>query len=96
MADAIPLCARYDADADVLYLNRSREPAARGVEDESGIVWRYRSDGVLVGATLVDFQHLQECMGEAALTIELSQKFGLSQEEASVTLLAAIVGGQHD
>lgn len=41
--------------ADTLYLSSRREAAARGVEDEFGILWRYDAAGSVIGMTIVDF-----------------------------------------
>ena len=74
MANANPFSVRYDARADVLYLNVSCEPAVRGVEDANGIVWRYGRDGSVIGATIVDFY---ECwLGrQTDLANEISRHF---------------------
>ena len=45
----------YDKDADVLYITTPHQPAHRGVEDESGLVWRYGVEGRPLGCTVMDF-----------------------------------------
>lgn len=45
----------YDKKSDVLYITISHQPAHRGFEDESGLVWRYDGEGRALGCTVLDF-----------------------------------------
>ncbi len=58
--EGMPFEARYDAEADVMYLRRAdkRGPAARTVATEGGHAVRYDADGDLIGLTIVDAQRL--------------------------------------
>ena len=71
----------YDAFSDVLYISRKSENATRGMEDRSGIVWRYNSDGVLVGATIIDFQELWAGRSDD-LAAKISEKFDVPVPQA--------------
>jgi uncharacterized protein YuzE len=55
MSNLRPFNVVYDRESDVLYISTRREPAARGIEDKNGIVWRYDRQGELIGATVLDF-----------------------------------------
>ena len=48
---------RYDKHGDVLYVSAGRKPAIRGVEDSSGIVWRYDAGGEVISATVIGFRN---------------------------------------
>ena len=48
----------YDRRTDVLYISTVREASTKGIEDKYGIVWRYGQNGILIGATVVDFREL--------------------------------------
>ena len=58
----IPFEARYDAEADVLYLRRvgRREAAARTFATQEGHAVRYDSDGEIIGFTFVNVRRLVE------------------------------------
>jgi uncharacterized protein YuzE len=84
-----PAVARYDPDADVLYLTLRREAATRGVEDERGMVWRYGSDGVLVGVTVIDFRDIW-LPQKAALADEISRHSSISFGQASEAIESAV------
>jgi uncharacterized protein YuzE len=45
----------YDRDSDVLYITTPYRAAERGIEDETGLVWRYDGRGQLLGCTILDF-----------------------------------------
>jgi uncharacterized protein YuzE len=75
----------YDQDSDVLYISKRAEPAARGIEDRWGIVWRYDKDGELIGATIVDF-HFQWSSRRSLLTDEISKRFNIPEPQASVVV----------
>ncbi|MCF6122504.1 MULTISPECIES: DUF2283 domain-containing protein [Mesorhizobium] len=79
----------YDADSDVLYISRRRDVAARGIEDKSGIVWRYDRSGELIGATVVDFHDLWASRGDE-LASELSEKFHVPTPQAQVVVNFAL------
>lgn len=75
----------YDRDSDVLYINASREPAMRGVEDKYGIVWRYDRDGELIGVTVIDFGTYWLTRREL-LAGEISKRFHIPAKQAKVVL----------
>jgi uncharacterized protein YuzE len=81
----------YDSDSDVLYISKRREPAARGIEDKDGIVWRYDGDGDLIGATVIDFYD-HWFSRRALLADHLSKRFGISAPQAMVVLDHALEG----
>lgn len=56
MANTKTFQVTYDSDSDVLYIHYRKIPAARGIEDDEGVVWRYDSTGELIGVTVVDFE----------------------------------------
>jgi hypothetical protein len=70
----------YDASADVLYVTRRPGTAARGIEDTSGVVWRYDEVGTAISATILDFR---ERWGgrESELADHLSREFGISSPQ---------------
>jgi uncharacterized protein YuzE len=68
------LHAKYDRNSDVLYISAKREAAIRGIEDRSGIVWRYGSGGDLIGATIIDYFDLWR-ENKSALVKEIAEKF---------------------
>jgi uncharacterized protein YuzE len=75
----------YDRDSDVLYISTRQTPAARGVEDRLGIVWRYDSAGELIGATVVDYyDHWSSKRSE--LSREIARKFDIPQKVAETVL----------
>jgi uncharacterized protein YuzE len=79
----------YDRDSDVLYISIPGAPAARGIEDALGIVWRYDGDGELIGVTIVDFfdrwyPHWSELTRELAKRLDISEK----QAEAMLSQIA--------
>lgn len=75
----------YDPDGDVLYISKRKAPAARGVEDKFGIVWRYDSGGELIGATIVDFYD-RWFRDKDALAVRLSREFHITPPQARVVL----------
>jgi uncharacterized protein YuzE len=58
----IPFEARYDAEADVLYLRRVDRsgPAARTLASREGHAVRYDADGEVIGFTIVNARRLIE------------------------------------
>jgi hypothetical protein len=84
-----PFSASYDAESDVLYISRNHEVAVRGVEDESGVVWRYDEHGVLIGATVMDFREawLDRL---AALSDEISSRFDAPAREIAAAIDDAV------
>jgi hypothetical protein len=73
----------------VLYISIPGAPAARGIEDSLGIVWRYDGDGELIGVTIVDFYdrwypHWSELTRELAKRLDISEK----QAEAMLSQIA--------
>lgn len=77
--------ALYDREADVLYISTHDAPAARGVEDDRGIVWRYDSRGHLIGATIMDY-HDHWDRQRSNLTEALAAKFAIPQGTAERVL----------
>lgn len=75
----------YDRRADVLYISKRIEPAARGLEDEYGIVWRYSRDGELISATVMDFHDLWTDK-KLELADALSDHFHISHPQAEVVV----------
>jgi uncharacterized protein YuzE len=75
----------YDRDGDVLYVSKRKAPASRGVEDQYGIVWRYDSDGELIGATIVDF-YRRWFKEKDDLAVRLSREFHITPPQARVVL----------
>jgi len=55
MSDNAAFQIDYDEYADVLYITSKNDVATKGNEDDSGIVWRYDRDGILISATVLDF-----------------------------------------
>jgi uncharacterized protein YuzE len=79
----------YDADSDVLYVRNGRGAAARGMEDENGIVWRYDGEGTIVGATVVDLR--RRWLGrEHILTDELSRRLRIPATKAKAAVERAL------
>jgi uncharacterized protein YuzE len=70
----------YDPDADVLYLSIRQAPAARGIEDRDGIVWRYDNNDKLIGVTIIDY-HEQWAGRFRQLVGDLSEKFNIPKQE---------------
>jgi uncharacterized protein YuzE len=58
MADMKHFNVTYDSASDVLYISTVKVAAARGVEDEHGILWRYAGNGELIGVTILDYRDL--------------------------------------
>ncbi len=75
----------YDQIADVLYISTRRDVSTRGVEDSYGVVWRYDSEGELIGATIVDFDDYWHDKHEL-LAKELSKRFDIPQRQALTVL----------
>jgi uncharacterized protein YuzE len=71
----------YDPAADVLYLSVRQAPAARGIEDRDGLVWRYDSYNKLIGVTILYFREhwAEEKFGQ--LVGELSEKLDIPAKE---------------
>jgi uncharacterized protein YuzE len=78
----------YDHNADVLYLSIRQAPAARGIEDREGIVWRYDNNDKLIGATILDY-HEHWARKFRQLVGDLSEKFDIPIEE-----IERAIGGQ--
>ena len=80
----------YDRDSDVLYMSTKQSaPAARGVPDALGIVWRYDSMGELIGATIWDFQYMWSTR-HSELTRAVSTKFDIPENQTERVLGHAI------
>ena len=79
----------YDTIADVLYITVRKEPAASGVEDCHGIVWRYDSNGELIGATVVDFYD-EWYSKQVELTQEISRHFHIPAPQAKIIVEKAM------
>ena len=89
MAVSQAFSATYDALTDVLYISNQTAAATRGVEDSLGIVWRYGSDGDLIGATVVDFVDLW-AKRSGALAEQLSAHFKIPHPQALMVLEQAL------
>ena len=75
--------ASYDSDADVLYLVVglwAGKMAIKGVEDRMGIVWRYGSDGNVIGATVLDY-HCRWHGKPFQLVSHLSERLDVSRQD---------------
>jgi uncharacterized protein YuzE len=88
MSDMVSFTVAYDKRTDVLYIAARKEPAAKGTTDDYGIVWRYDSNGKLIGATVMDFHeywddHL------ALLERQLSDRFDVPVSQMRVVLKRA-------
>jgi uncharacterized protein YuzE len=81
----------YDGDSDVLYISVRKAPAARGIEDGYGIVWRYDGDGELIGATIVGF-HDDWFNNRPTLSDEISRRFEIPSQQARVIVDQAMNG----
>ena len=81
MAKSVSFNVAYDAKSDVLYITARREASPRAREDRLGIVWRYGSDGDLIGATVMDFR---EIWSERAseLADRLAERFDIPAPQA--------------
>lgn len=77
--------ASYDSDADVLYLVVRREAAIKGVEDRLGIVWRYGSEGNVIGATVLDY-HCRWHDKPSQLVSHLSERLDVSRQDIEFAL----------
>ncbi|RYX90976.1 MAG: DUF2283 domain-containing protein [Bradyrhizobiaceae bacterium] len=75
----------YDRDSDVLYISTRDAPAARGIEDSHGIVWRYDGQGSLIGATVIDY-HDHWHTKRSDLTEAIASKFEIPQGAAERVL----------
>jgi hypothetical protein len=84
-----PFSISYDQRADVLYIVRAYEPAAKGVESKNGIVWRYGSHGNLIGATVMDFVDLWAQHSDV-LAAELSHHFHIAHAIAAGAIKEAL------
>ncbi|SHE69110.1 Protein of unknown function [Kaistia soli DSM 19436] len=85
MNDISTFIVRYDRTNDVLYIATKSAPAARGVQDAWGILWRYAGDGDLIGATIMDFDEL---WGDrtAELAAKLASSFDIPEPQTEITL----------
>jgi hypothetical protein len=75
----------YDANSDVLYVTGRTEPAARGVEDSHGIVWRYSAGGDVISATIMDFHDIWASQPDA-LAMEIAKRFDIPRPQAQVVV----------
>jgi hypothetical protein len=76
----------YDHADDVVYLTTNhglsaRGYAARGIEDQDGILWRYDDSGALIGATVVGLRE-RWSRDQSRLASEISRRFDISGIEA--------------
>jgi uncharacterized protein YuzE len=76
----------YDRDSDVLYISTRDVAASRGVEDAAGIVWRYDSEGDLIGATVVDFDDYWGGPKRAELAKAIAKRFSIPETAADTVL----------
>ena len=75
----------YDRDADVLYFSAKTVPASRSVMDDRGILWRFDADGLLIGATIMDFDEFWRTR-HVELAAQLSRKFDLPAKQTKAIL----------
>jgi uncharacterized protein YuzE len=84
----------YDAETDVLYISQRNDNAVRGVEDQSGIVWRYASDGKLIGAIIMDFLEIWG-HNQSQLASRLSKNFHIPANHAANVIESAMDHRRH-
>jgi len=89
MTDIASFSVAYDRRADVLYIAEAVRPAARGVEDKFGIVWRYDSNGQLIGATIMDFIESWSD-NPSALAEKIAERFKIPVAHAGVIVKRAL------
>ncbi len=85
MIDAENFEFDYDAEGDVLYISVSHDVAVRGVEDDLGIVWRFGSEGRLVGLTVLD-AHDRWMAEDSALKRRILERVPITPEQAHAML----------
>jgi hypothetical protein len=85
VSDMTSFNVTYDRDSDVLYISTRKSPAARGVEDRYGIVWRYDGQGDLIGATVVDFYGSWHTK-RPELAYEIARNFQIPEKQARVVV----------
>jgi uncharacterized protein YuzE len=85
MSNLVSFHVAYDSGSDVLYINLTKDPASRGVEDKSGIVWRYNGDGKLIGATVMDYYD-RWTDNKDILVSKLSKRFHVPVTQMEVVL----------
>jgi hypothetical protein len=78
----------------VLYISVRREAAARAIEDQRGIVWRYGPDGDLIGATIMDFGDLWSDKPEE-LAEELARRFDMPSAQTMIVVERALEDIRH-
>ena len=72
--------ARYDADADILYLHVGESDTAVDFDETcEGHAIRFDADGRIVGLTLVGPRRLLECEGELEITLPVSSRISADQ-----------------
>jgi uncharacterized protein YuzE len=79
----------YDHDSDVLYVSSAQKPAAKGIESDDGIVWRYDSQGSLIGATVMDYHENWNRKIED-LVAELALRFGVPAQAIEQAMAANV------
>jgi uncharacterized protein YuzE len=79
----------YDANADTLYITAKAAPAARGVEDARGIVWRYDAGGDVISATVMDFHDVWAAQPDA-LAFEIAKRFDIPRPQAQTVVEHAL------
>jgi uncharacterized protein YuzE len=89
MSNPSPFKVDYDAITDVLYISKRRVPAVKGIEDEFGRVWRYDSNGELIGLTVLDFLDMWN-EKKSVLANEISEQFSVSRAQARFVLDHAV------
>jgi uncharacterized protein YuzE len=94
MRKILSFSVTYDEDADVLYITKCHDAAARGVEDENGIVWRYDRAGEVLSATIMDFRELWRARYEE-LAEELSRGLHIPTPQARTVLSHVKEGRGH-
>ena len=85
---------RYDGASDVLYIATRKTPAARGTEDECGILRRYDAGGDLIGMTIMDiFDRWRDHRSDLAQKISVG--FHISHDHAERVLAGAFLERQN-
>lgn len=89
MTDMPSFNVTYDKGSDVLYISARKAPAHRGIEDAQGIVWRYDSDGELIGITVVDFYD-RWYSHQPELARKISEGFHIPERQAETVITHAM------
>ena len=88
MSDVSSFTVSYDRRADTLYITQPIA-AVRGVQDKSGIIWRYDASGKLIGVTVMDFVELWKA-DPNALAAKIAERFDMPIPQASIIVNHAL------